>query len=146
MFRSPVGLSVIFGINSRREARRAEDRSLLERRAEEVLSQEELAPRKWAARLAPEELPDFAGFELGRVYQAGTGLMAGDFYDVFRVAPTRIAAVIGDVTGHGIEPSITAFQAKYLLRVFLRQFRDPAQALEELNRQMSGRERQEEFI
>ena len=111
-----------------------------------MLSQEELAPRRWAARLAPEDLPDFAGFELGRVYQAGTGLMAGDFYDVFRVAPTRIAAVIGDVTGHGIEPSITAFQAKYLLRVFLRQYRDPAQALEELNRQMSALERVEEFI
>jgi serine phosphatase RsbU (regulator of sigma subunit) len=142
----PVGLSFIFGRDFRREARLAEDRSLLERRAEEVLSQEELAPRRWAARLAPEDLPDFAGFELGRVYQAGTGLMAGDFYDVFRVAPTRIAAVIGDVTGHGIEPSITAFQAKYLLRVFLRQFRDPAQALEELNRQMSALERLEEFI
>ena len=142
----PVGLSFLFGRDFRREARLAEDRSLLERRAEEVLSQEELAPRRWAARLAPEDLPDFAGFELGRVYQAGTGLMAGDFYDVFRVAPTRIAAVIGDVTGHGIEPSITAFQAKYLLRVFLRQYRDPAQALEELNRQMSALERFEEFI
>jgi phosphoserine phosphatase RsbU/P len=142
----PVGLSMIFGRDFRREARIAEDRALLERRAEEVLNQEELAPRRWAARLAPEELPDFAGFELGRVYQAGTGLMAGDFYDVFRVAPTRIAAVIGDVTGHGIEPSITAFQAKYLLRVFLRQYRDPAQALEELNRQMSALERTEELI
>ena len=31
----------------------------------------------------------------------------------------QLAAVIGDVTGHGIEPSITAFQAKDLLRVFL---------------------------
>jgi serine phosphatase RsbU (regulator of sigma subunit) len=142
----PVALSAIFGRDFRREARIAEDRAMLERRAEEVLSQEELAPRRWAARLAPEELPDFAGFELGRVYQAGTGLMAGDFYDVFRVAPTRIAAVIGDVTGHGIEPSITAFQAKYLLRVFLRQYRDPAQALEELNRQMSALERLDEFI
>jgi serine phosphatase RsbU (regulator of sigma subunit) len=142
----PVGLSVLFGRDFRKEARLAEDRALLERRAEEVLSQEELAPKRWAARLAPEDLPDFAGFELGRVYQAGTGLMAGDFYDVFRVAPTRIAAVIGDVTGHGIEPSITAFQAKYLLRVFLRQYRDPAQALEELNRQMSDMERAEELI
>ncbi|MET0729476.1 MAG: PP2C family protein-serine/threonine phosphatase [Acidimicrobiales bacterium] len=142
----PVGLSLIYGRDFRREARLAEDRIMLERRAEEVLSQEELAPRRWADRLAPEDLPDFAGFELGRVYQAGTGLMAGDFYDVFRVAPTRIAAVIGDVSGHGIEPSITAFQAKYLLRVFLRQFRDPAQALEEMNRQMSSLDRQEEFI
>ncbi len=142
----PVGLSLVYGKDFRREARLAEDRISLERRAEEVLSQEELAPRRWAARLAPEDLPDSQGFELGRVYQAGTGHMAGDFYDVFRVAPTRIAAVIGDVTGHGIEPSITAFQAKYLLRVFLRQFRDPAQALEELNRQMSSLERAEELI
>src|SRR5690606_33805340 len=69
-----------------------------------------------------------------------------DFYDVFRVAPSRIAAVIGDVTGQGIDASITAFQAKYLLRVFLRQYRDPAQALEELNTQMSTPDRSEEFI
>jgi serine phosphatase RsbU (regulator of sigma subunit) len=142
----PVIVSIVYGRDFINEARLAEERSKIERRAEEVLSQEELAPRAWAERLAPEGLPEFSGFELGRVYQAGAGLMAGDFYDVFRVAPTRIAAVIGDVTGHGIEPSITAFQAKYLLRVFLRQFRDPAQALEELNTQMSALERNEEFI
>jgi serine phosphatase RsbU (regulator of sigma subunit) len=72
--------------------------------------------------------------------------MAGDFYDVYRVSPSRIVAVIGDVTGRGIEASITAFQAKYLLRVFLQQYRDPAQALEELNTQMLAPERTEEFI
>ncbi len=53
---------------------------------------------------------------------------------------------MGDVAGHGIESSITAFQAKYLLRVFLERFRDPAQALEELNSQMAGGDRLEEFI
>jgi len=127
-------------------ARLSDSRAQLEARAEQVLSQEDLAPRLWAARLAPEDAPVFPGFDLGSLYQAGTGMMAGDFYDVFRTAPSRLAAVIGDVTGHGIEPSITAFQAKYLLRVFLRQFRDPAQALEELNTQMSGMGRMEEFI
>src|ERR687897_750294 len=132
----PVALSVAFGRDFARNARMAED----------LLSQEELAPKRWAARLAPEDLPDFAGFELGRVYQAGTGVMAGDFYDVFRVAPARIAAVIGDVTGRGIDASITAFQAKYLLRVFLRQYRDPAQALEELNAQMSAIGRSDEEL
>ena len=142
----PVALSIAFGRDFAREARLAEDRTHVERRAEEVLSQQELAPKRWAARLAPEDLPDFAGFELGRVYQAGTGVMAGDFYDVFRLGPSRIAAVIGDVTGRGIEASITAFQAKYLLRVFLKQYRDPAQALEELNTQMAAPERMEEFI
>jgi serine phosphatase RsbU (regulator of sigma subunit) len=142
----PAGASIILGRNFIREARLEQVRTELERRAQEVLVQDELAPRRWAERLAPDELPDIAGFDLGRVYQAGSGLMAGDFYDVVRVAPTRIAAVIGDVTGHGIDPAITAFQAKYLLRVFLRQFRDPAQALEELNAQMSALGRHEEFI
>src|SRR6478672_2194810 len=142
----PVVGSIIFSRDFVKESRIAERRYELERRAEEVLSQTELAPRRWAERLAPEEMPAIAGFEVGRVYQAGTGMMAGDFYDVFRVAPTRVVAVIGDVTGHGIEPSITAFQAKYLLRVFLRQYRDPAQALEELNVQMGTQARPEEFI
>jgi phosphoserine phosphatase RsbU/P len=142
----PVALTLHYSRSFIREARLAEDRAAIERRAEEVLTQDELAPKRWAARLAPEELPNFPGFEVGRVYQAGTGMMAGDFYDVFRIGPNRIAAVIGDVTGRGIEPSITAFQAKYLLRVFLRQYRDPAQALEELNLQMSAMERDEELI
>ncbi|MEZ5178509.1 MAG: PP2C family protein-serine/threonine phosphatase [Acidimicrobiales bacterium] len=142
----PVVVSIVFGRDFVRDSRLAESRFELERRAEEVLSQEDLAPRRWAERLAPEHLPDITGFEVGRVYQAGTGMMAGDFYDVFRVAPSRVVAVIGDVTGHGIEPSITAFQAKYLLRVFLRQYRDPAQALEELNAQLSALERGEEMI
>src|SRR5581483_6496855 len=86
------------------------------------------------------------GFEVGRVYEPGTGAMAGDFYDLFPTAPNRAAAVIGDVAGHGIEPSITAFQVKYLLRVFLREYRDPGQALEELNALMSAQGRPEEFV
>jgi sigma-B regulation protein RsbU (phosphoserine phosphatase) len=142
----PAVISVVLGRNFVAEARVAQARAELERRAQEVLDQEELAPRRWAARLAPEDLPDVSGFEIGRVYQAGSGLMAGDFYDLVRLSPTRLAAVIGDVSGHGIEPAITAFQAKYLLRVFLRQYRDPAQALEELNAQMAAVGGPEEFI
>lgn len=142
----PAVMSMSWWRSNQAEIRMAQERFEIEKRAEETLAQEQLAPRAWAARLAPDELPDFSGFDVGRVYQAGSGVMAGDFFDVFRVAETRVAAVIGDVAGKGIESSITAFQAKYLLRVFLRQFRDPAQALEELNRQMSGAERGEEFI
>jgi len=142
----PALMSINWARSSVREARLARSRLDIERRAEEALAQQELAPKAWAARLAPDELPGFSGFEVGKVYQAGSGLMAGDFFDVLRVGPTRLAALIGDVSGHGIESSITAFQAKYLLRVFLRQFRDPAQALEELNRQMSAMGRTEEFI
>jgi phosphoserine phosphatase RsbU/P len=142
----PIAMTLVYGRKFLQEAALIEERASLERRAEETLSQEELAPKRWAARLAPQDLPAFEGFEVGRVYEAGTGLMAGDFYDLFPPAPHRLAIVIGDVSGHGIEPSITAFQVKYLLRVFLRQYRDPAQALEELNAQISTQVRQEEFV
>lgn len=118
----------------------------LENRYRDTLSQSDLAPKAWAARLAPEQLPHFSGFEIGRVYEAGSGLMSGDFFDVCRLDTKRIAAVIGDVSGHNIESSLTAFQAKYLLRVFLHQFRDPAQALEEINKQLVGSGGIEEFI
>jgi serine phosphatase RsbU (regulator of sigma subunit) len=142
----PALISIYWSRGAIREARLSRQRFFLEKRAEEALQQEDFAPKAWASRLAPDALPDFTGFEVGRVYEAGSGLMAGDFFDVYRVGDTRLAAVIGDVAGHGIESSITAFQAKYLLRVFLRQFRDPAQALEELNQQMAEMDRGEEFI
>jgi len=140
-------LVTLLNKNSHSEiARIAAGRVEVEKKAREVLSQEELAPLQWAARLAPSNFPEMEGLEIGQAYHAGSGAMAGDFYDVFRVDKNRIATVIGDVTGHGIEPSITALQAKYLLRAFLLQFRDPGQALEELNAQMVVLEGGEEFI
>lgn len=146
LFAVPIIMTVVYGRKFLEEAGLIEERASLERRAEEVLSQDQLAPKQWAARLAPQDLPVFEGFEVGRVYEAGTGLMAGDFYDMCSLGGGRLASVIGDVSGHGIEPSITAFQVKYLLRVFLRQYRDPAQALEELNNQIAAQTRQEEFV
>ncbi|HMC41464.1 MAG TPA: PP2C family protein-serine/threonine phosphatase [Acidimicrobiales bacterium] len=142
----PVAISLRYAPRFLAAARLAEERSLIERRAEEVLAQEELAPVRWSARLAPQELPVIEGFEVGQVYEPGTGAMAGDFYDLYPTSPTRLAAVIGDVAGRGIEPSITAFQVKYLLRVFLRQYRDPAQAVEELNAVLSSQGRPDELV
>ncbi len=142
----PVVMTLVWGQRFLSEADLIEERASLERRAEEVLSQEDLAPRRWAARLAPQELPEFEGFEVGRAYEPGTGLMAGDFYDITPTGPRRVAAVIGDVSGHGIEPSITAFQVKYLLRAFLERYRDPAQAVEELNKVMFASGQPDELV
>ncbi len=142
----PVGISLVYARRFLVADRLAEERFSLERRAEEVLAQEELAPMRWAARLAPGELPDIRGLEVGQVYQPGAGAMAGDFYDLHPSSAHRIAAVIGDVAGKGIEPSITAFQVKYLVRVFLRQYRDPAQALEELNTVLAAQGQEEELV
>ena len=142
----PAVTSLRYGPRVLAEARLSEQRSRLERRAEEILAQEELAPRRWAARLAPEDLPAYDGFDIGWAYEPGTGVMAGDFYDVFATGPNRLAVFIGDVAGHGIEPSITAFQVKHVLRIFLRQYRDPAQALEEINKTLLTMGRPEDMV
>jgi phosphoserine phosphatase RsbU/P len=142
----PVGVSIAMQRPLLQNAVALEERARLDRRIEEILAQEQLAPARWADRLAPEELPAIEGFEIGHVYQSGEGAMAGDFYDLYPTGSGRVAAVIGDVAGHGIEPSITAFQVKYLLRVFLRQYRDPAQAFEELNKLMSAGSRPEDLV
>ena len=142
----PLAMSIGYGRNFIYEAELAESRSMLLRRAEEVMEQADLAPRRWAQRLAPSDLPPVEGFEIGTVYEPGTGSMAGDFYDLYRTAPSRFAAIIGDVAGHGIEPSITAFQVKYLLRAFLERYRDPAQAVEELNKVMFASGQPDELV
>jgi sigma-B regulation protein RsbU (phosphoserine phosphatase) len=142
----PIAVTFRYGPRFLAEAHLAEERSLRVRKAEQALEQELEAPRRWATRLAPEALPSIEGFEVGQVYESGEGVMAGDFYDLYPLNRSRLAVVIGDVAGHGIEPSITAFQVKYLLRVFLRQYRDPAQAVEELNSVLSASGRPEDLV
>ena len=142
----PVGSSIWLARNARKEARVSWLRLDLEERAQQVIRQEESAPRRWAERLAPPTFPDLAGFEVGTAHQAGAGVISGDLLDVMSLPSGRLAAVVGDVTGHGVEASITALQVKYLLRSYLRRYRDPGQALEELNSQLIDLERPEEFV
>lgn len=142
----PAGATIWLSRYSKRDARLSISRLELERRAHEVLSQEDSAPRRWAERLAPAVLPNLGGYEVGTAHQAGEGLMSGDLLDVFRLPSGRLCCVVGDVSGHDVEASITALQTKFLLRSYLRRYRDPGQALEELNTQLVDLERPEEFI
>ena len=57
----PAAMSVWWARTAVEEARMARNRYALERRAEQALEQEQLAPKAWAARLAPEEVPISAG-------------------------------------------------------------------------------------
>jgi serine phosphatase RsbU (regulator of sigma subunit) len=142
----PVVATVWLSRYARRDARLSVLRLGLEQRAQEVLTQEDTAPQRWAERLAPTRLPDTTGYEIGTAHQAGTGVMSGDLLDVFRLPSGRLCCVVGDVSGHDVEASISALQAKFLLRTYLRRYRDPGQALEELNGQLIDHERPEEFL
>jgi serine phosphatase RsbU (regulator of sigma subunit) len=142
----PILATIWLARYTRRDARLSHLRLGLEQRAHEVLSQDELAPQRWAERLAPSRFPDTSGYEVGTAHQAGAGVMSGDLLDVFRLPSDNLCCVVGDVSGHDVEASISALQTKFLLRTYLRRYRDPGQALEELNRQLIDHERPEEFV
>jgi GAF domain-containing protein len=66
----------------------------------------------------PEELE---GVELGHKYESATeeALVGGDFYDIFEVDERRVALVIGDVSGKGLEASAMTSLAKDSIRAHI---------------------------
>lgn len=142
----PVVASLALARYAKRDALLSDKRVSIEHRAVELLQQADAAPNRWAERLAPNTLPPTPGYSVGHVRQAGTGVMSGDLLDVYHLPSGRLCCVVGDVSGHDVEASITALQTKFLLRSYLRRYRDPGQALEELNRQLVDYERPEEFV
>ncbi|HVK02962.1 MAG TPA: PP2C family protein-serine/threonine phosphatase [Armatimonadaceae bacterium] len=68
-------------------------------------------------------------------------LIGGDFYDVFRAEDGRVAFVVGDLTGKGLEAAAATAEVKFTLRAFLREYPDPAAALWRLNRSLLDAQR-----
>jgi len=67
--------------------------------------------------LLPALLPEVAGWRLESRYEsAGTGLVGGDWYDALVLPTGRIALVVGDVTGHGLQAAATMGQLGTTLR------------------------------
>jgi len=70
--------------------------------------------------LLPALLPDVPGWTLQSRYEsAGTGLVGGDWYDALVLPSGRLALVVGDVTGHGLQAAATMGQLGTTLRAAL---------------------------
>ena len=65
----------------------------------------------------PGSLP---GVRFGHLYRSATeaAYVGGDFYDVFSLDADRIAVLIGDVSGHGIEAATTASLIREVVRAY----------------------------
>ncbi len=63
--------------------------------------------------------------------EAGVG---GDFADAFALDGGKVALVVGDVCGKGLEAAVYTAKLKYALRAYLREVGHPARALSRLNR------------
>jgi serine phosphatase RsbU (regulator of sigma subunit) len=78
----------------------------------------------------------FPGLEVATVYEPALdeALLGGDFYDIFRLPGDKTALVVGDVSGKGLAAAVQTAEVKFVLRGYLREHSDPAEALAELNR------------
>jgi serine phosphatase RsbU (regulator of sigma subunit) len=77
--------------------------------------------------LLPDALPAVPGLEVGHVYQSSARVdVGGDVYDFLPLEDGRLAVVIGDVTGKGIEAAADMALAKFAFRTLARKYPGPA--------------------
>jgi serine phosphatase RsbU (regulator of sigma subunit) len=84
--------------------------------------------------LLPREEPEVAGLDLGVEYESSARVdVGGDVYDFVQLDDGRLAAVLGDVTGHGIDAAADMAMAKFVFRSLAREHPEPADFLASAN-------------
>lgn len=86
--------------------------------------------------LLPSALPAIRGLEMAARYVPGSGNVGGDWYDVFSLPSGHVCAVIGDVTGTGLNAAVIMGRMRSALRAYALESDDPGEVLERLNRKM----------
>jgi serine phosphatase RsbU (regulator of sigma subunit) len=89
--------------------------------------------------LLPRELPSIEGLEVGRVYESAAQVdVGGDVYDFLELSDGRLAVVLGDVTGHGIDATADMAMAKFVFRSLAREHSAPSDFLAHANEVVVG--------
>jgi serine phosphatase RsbU (regulator of sigma subunit)/anti-sigma regulatory factor (Ser/Thr protein kinase) len=85
--------------------------------------------------MLPAALPVIPGIALTATYRpaAVDARVGGDWYDVFELGRGRIALVIGDVVGRGVEAGALMAQVRTALRAYALEGHPPAVVVDQLN-------------
>jgi len=86
--------------------------------------------------LVPSALPAVAGAEMAARYVPGSGVVGGDWYDVFTLPSGELGVVMGDVAGSGLAAAVIMGRMRSALRAYALETRDPAEVLSRLDRKM----------
>ena len=86
--------------------------------------------------LVPSALPAVAGAEMAARYVPGSGVVGGDWYDVFTLPAGEVCVVMGDVAGSGLPGAVIMGRMRSALRSYARETPDPADVLGRLDRKM----------
>jgi serine phosphatase RsbU (regulator of sigma subunit) len=89
--------------------------------------------------LLPRAQPEVPGLELGHVYESSARVdVGGDVYDFMLLEDGRLAVVLGDVTGHGIDAAADMAMAKFVFRSLAREHPEPGDFLAHANEVVVG--------
>jgi serine phosphatase RsbU (regulator of sigma subunit) len=89
--------------------------------------------------LLPRELPAIPGLEVGTVYESAAQVdVGGDVFDFMELPDGRLAVVLGDVTGHGIDATADMAMAKFVFRSLAREHSEPSEFLAHANEVVVG--------
>ena len=78
--------------------------------------------------------PEIEGLEVGHVYESSAHVeVGGDVYDFLTLDDGRLAVVLGDVTGHGVEAAADMAMAKFVFRSLAREHPEPSDFLAAAN-------------
>jgi serine phosphatase RsbU (regulator of sigma subunit) len=84
--------------------------------------------------LLPRSRPEIEGLEVGEVYEPSARVdVGGDLYDFLPLNDGRLAVVLGDVTGHGVDATADMAMAKFVFRSLAREHPEPADFLASAN-------------
>ncbi len=86
--------------------------------------------------LLPSALPAISGLDTAGRYVPGRGHVGGDWYDVFPLPSGEVCAVIGDVTGAGLNAAVIMGRMRSALRAYALQASSPGEILDCLGRKM----------
>ena len=97
--------------------------------------------------LLPAAPPRLAGIEVGSVYESSARLdVGGDVYDYALLPDGRLAVVVGDVTGKGIDAAADMAMTKFVFRSLAREHPDPADFLRAANEVVVGEVEEGKFV
>ena len=84
--------------------------------------------------LLPRSRPVIEGLEVGEVYEPSARVeVGGDVYDFLALEDGRLAVVLGDVTGHGVDATADMAMAKFVFRSLAREHPEPSDFLAAAN-------------
>ena len=119
---------------------------LLDERLRSAATERQLATAgQVQARMVRTPAPEHPRLDSALVFEPSWHV-GGDFCDIFTLSDGRLAAVVGDVTGHGMPAALLMASARGALRASARFCSSPAELIAQLNEHVCRETTSSEFV